>query len=290
MALPVWGNLEKSQIDSEKIEEAIARLIQAHEDDPDAHVEPGESLNSHKAAEIIDHVIASIVADKIKDGEIIKPKLDIRAVDFIDEKFDKGEVNNFTDFESAAVGTGSIEKRYRTNNVNSGVDQNSIAKVYTIFRESGSYWNCGHELKFDFHIYPGENWGWEVDHGAEVYIKYGMGINADMGTDSDKCFGFKIENYNAEYLRITGFARHYAGLSTIILASDVDPVKRHCLSVLREGNYYRFYIDGVLKGSVLRDIPGTVTNPYLTHVIKNPLAGGSGENTILHIGFFFPFP
>jgi hypothetical protein len=66
----VWGNLYKSQISAEKIEEAILRMIQDHEDDPDAHLEEGESLYSHKASEIIDHIIQSIVSDKIKDGEV----------------------------------------------------------------------------------------------------------------------------------------------------------------------------------------------------------------------------
>jgi hypothetical protein len=66
MALPVWGNLEKSQIDAEKIEEAIARLISEHCDDETAHLGAGQSLQSHKASEIIDHLAESIVADKIK--------------------------------------------------------------------------------------------------------------------------------------------------------------------------------------------------------------------------------
>lgn len=75
MALPVWGNLEKSQIDDEKIEEAIARLIQAHEDDPNAHVEVGESLQSHKVSEIIDHAVRSVVYDKIAEFGIDLKKL-----------------------------------------------------------------------------------------------------------------------------------------------------------------------------------------------------------------------
>ena len=70
-----WGNLLKSQISAEKIEEAILRMIQDHEDDPNAHLETGESLYSHKASEIIDHIVASIIADKIKDNEVIDPKL-----------------------------------------------------------------------------------------------------------------------------------------------------------------------------------------------------------------------
>jgi len=79
MALPVWGNLQKSQIDSETIEEAIARLIQGHEDDSDAHIEVGESLQSHKASAIIDHVVSSIIADKIGAGEVTAPKIIVGA-------------------------------------------------------------------------------------------------------------------------------------------------------------------------------------------------------------------
>ncbi len=72
-----WGNLLKSQISTEKIEEAVARLIQSHEDDANAHVEVGESLYSHKASEIIDHIASSIINDKINAGEITPPKLKV---------------------------------------------------------------------------------------------------------------------------------------------------------------------------------------------------------------------
>ena len=66
----VWGNLVKSAVSSEKIEEAISRMIQDHENDENAHVEIGESLYSHKASEIIDHIAQSIIADKVGLGEI----------------------------------------------------------------------------------------------------------------------------------------------------------------------------------------------------------------------------
>jgi hypothetical protein len=65
-----WGQLAKSQTDPEKIEEAIQRLINEHNADPEAHLVEGGSLKSHKMAEIIDHLIESIIADKIKAGEI----------------------------------------------------------------------------------------------------------------------------------------------------------------------------------------------------------------------------
>jgi hypothetical protein len=41
-------------------------LIATHEADPDAHLETGESLQSHKASEIIDHLARSIVRDKLE--------------------------------------------------------------------------------------------------------------------------------------------------------------------------------------------------------------------------------
>ena len=68
MGLPVWGQLDKSQTDSEKIEEAILRLISEHNEDETAHLGAGQSLQSHKAAEIIDHLAESIVEDKFAEG------------------------------------------------------------------------------------------------------------------------------------------------------------------------------------------------------------------------------
>jgi len=62
---PVWGMLSKSAVDDETIEEAIDRLILAHNENEDSHLEAGQSLQSHKASEIIDHLASSIVADKI---------------------------------------------------------------------------------------------------------------------------------------------------------------------------------------------------------------------------------
>lgn len=64
MANPVWGLLAKSQDDAEKIEEAISRLIAEHEADPNAHLGVGESLETHRATDILDHVPGCVLADK----------------------------------------------------------------------------------------------------------------------------------------------------------------------------------------------------------------------------------
>lgn len=66
MADPVWGALQKSQVDPATIDEEIDTKIQDHLDDPDAHIEAGQSLQSHKASVIIDHVARSVLNDKIE--------------------------------------------------------------------------------------------------------------------------------------------------------------------------------------------------------------------------------
>jgi hypothetical protein len=71
MALQVWGLLPKSQTSNETIEEAIARLIAEHESDEEAHLGVGDSLQSHKASEIIDHLARSIVTDKISANQLV---------------------------------------------------------------------------------------------------------------------------------------------------------------------------------------------------------------------------
>lgn len=64
MSLPLWGQLEKAQDDPQTIEQAIAQAIIEHENDPEAHLGEGESLQSHKSELVIDHPATSIVPDK----------------------------------------------------------------------------------------------------------------------------------------------------------------------------------------------------------------------------------
>lgn len=62
----IWGNLVRATTDPTLIDEAITDAIVAHNDDPDAHVGEGQALESHRAAEIIDHRAESVVNDKIR--------------------------------------------------------------------------------------------------------------------------------------------------------------------------------------------------------------------------------
>ena len=70
MALPIWENLPKNQGSNEKIEEAIAAAIAAHNANEAAHLAEGQSLQSHRASEVIDHLVKSVVEAILADGAI----------------------------------------------------------------------------------------------------------------------------------------------------------------------------------------------------------------------------
>jgi hypothetical protein len=63
--MDTWGLIPKNQTDPETIEEAINRITQSHDDDPESHLDPGQALTSHRAQEIIDHIARSVVRDKL---------------------------------------------------------------------------------------------------------------------------------------------------------------------------------------------------------------------------------
>jgi len=75
MALPLWGQLQKSQDDAETIEEAIDRIVAEHNGDSEAHLGEGQSIAQHKAEDIIDHPALSIIADKYAQNSITSDKL-----------------------------------------------------------------------------------------------------------------------------------------------------------------------------------------------------------------------
>jgi hypothetical protein len=66
MTIDTWGDKPKSQVDNSTVDEEIDLKIDEHLADPDAHLEIGESLQSHKASEIIDHLAESVLNDKLQ--------------------------------------------------------------------------------------------------------------------------------------------------------------------------------------------------------------------------------
>jgi len=88
-------------MDNEKIEEAIARLIAVHNDDETSHLDTGQSLQSHKASQIIDHLAASIVADKIGNREVLDEHLQH------DRQVIAPSFDSLDGFYTSATGTGA---------------------------------------------------------------------------------------------------------------------------------------------------------------------------------------
>lgn len=241
----VWGNLSKSQISAETIEQAIARLIQAHENDPDAHVEEGESLNSHKASAIIDHVASSIVSDKIKEWEIFK----------IGGSFDRNDFHWFTIFESLD-GFGKTEIDGGTVTVNGNYVEASTGA--TEYAQAG----LGKALNIM------NTFSWDVNRRfrSRVVLTSITEVAAEwvMGGD-DKFIGFLWQD-NVDIIGVedTLFAITQNGGAPTKVALDVNmqagsPDDYEV--VYTAGVDAKFYVNGVLKATITTTLPtGTISD------------------------------
>jgi len=232
MALPVWGNLEKSQIDNEKIEEAIDRRIQAHEDDPDAHLETGESLQSHKASAIIDHLATSIIADKIGDGEVIASKFGFihfpTFFESIDGYIKSAGVSFLNDYVELLTAASSSDLQY-------------LKKRFPI-AIFGMSWDKNHDLEFTFST--------DALHNIEVVICAG-----DVGIK--RHIGIKIASSN-----VLGTVGNGTTETTVGLGA-VDPTAGLVARIVfTTGEKCEFYINGVLEGTISTNLPTGVTDAH----------------------------
>lgn len=233
MTLPLWGGLEKAQDDNQTIVEAIDAAIVAHEADPDSHLGAGESLEQHKTESVIDHPVASIVADKTTVQEY---------------HFD-------TTFESLAGFT-----------ITSHVDPTSWPGVNI------SYWdpqadleyikanllslmgtgNLTHDFQFDTYFYN------DVESGVAI-IYVGV-CNSAM---SQFELGFKLVGRN-----IIGFAR-WSG-SEHVTATLYTPVYAEVVFVRvfydYEANVIHFYVNGVEQATLEPTATLTSNNQFAFHV------------------------
>jgi hypothetical protein len=263
-----WGQLAKSQTDPEKIEEAIQRLIAEHNADPEAHLVEGGSLQSHKMAEIIDHLVSSIIADKIKDGEVTPPKI----LSLLSNEEEVGHISDFSTWDSYVAGSGSVTKRFKYNEVATGSTINSIASIYLKF---GNYPGYSGPYRFDFKVYIEEY----INEGMECYIKFGGGnYLPNDGNVPSRCFGFKLTAIEIEEevyeVKVEGFVRNYFGVSYVTLATNLQVTEAYVLSIDWVGDTFNFYIDGVLKGQIVKtQMTPWGTEVYLVHAIKNNVAG-----------------
>jgi len=242
-----WGLLPKSQVDDEKIEEAINRLIQAHDDDETAHLGAGQSLQSHKVSEIIDHLVASIIADKLAKFSVNLEKLMADRIYFF-----SGEIDNAI-WEYEVDGNGSIVKH-----------------VLGIFLMSG---NVSGNYTYIAAV-PG---GWQdlVNFGKDIIFQTSFQVNQitsqtiwlTVGCQpaSEKYFGFKIVNNKLYSVSWNTGSEESTELLT--LTADTIYVIRADFKVSEQKIY--FYVDEVLKATHTTNIPSGTTDTAIFYQIKS---------------------
>ena len=217
MTVVTWGMLAKSLEDDETIEEAIDRLIAAHNEDEESHLDDGQSLQSHKASEIIDHVIASIVADKLSASEHISQC----SFESLDNWNQTGSVS-LDGWPGVALyfEDGAVE----------------LSALSSTIKHSGNWLSYSKDMLFQFV-------GWvSSDANNTIHAILG-GYSAD---DNLEGFGFQIVDGT-----VKGFWGDGAS-PTFTADLGVDFTVAHVFRVLYSAidKNCKYYIDGVLKATI----------------------------------------
>lgn len=221
----VWGQLQKSQISAETIEEAITRLIATHNDDSDAHIGEGRSLNTHKAQETIDHPADSVVEDKYADQSIENEKF----------KFNQFKLESYFEsidaWASYTGGTGAITLGLASILLATGADINSWARV------NGEAWAEGDAVDY-------------LKNPRFIVIAKRMGdtkqkIHLVCGSWDLDGFGFYIE-YDILYaITMKDGVEHATNISAGIDTTEWHRYK----AIYTSGEKVEFYVDDVLKAT-----------------------------------------
>ncbi len=242
MSVENWGMLAKSAVDPETIEQAIARLILVHEEDEASHLGVGESLQSHKASEIIDHAARSIVYDKLAGAQIIYS----------------------TQFENSAVftivGTPIFQFPGFVLNAASGGFA-SRDEVYINAENLGLEFDFSKDMIFQFVIFAevGANaeFRWNINAGSLVSTERNLGLSI---TDNEAHFYFaRTDGTDKTTLDWASFAE--ATFYVVRIEYDAS-----------EGKAF-FYINNVLLGSLTCPNTAAVDVLYIHFGAWNTTAG-----------------
>lgn len=221
----VWGLLPKAQDDNQKIDEAITAAISAHESDPDAHLGEGDSLQSHKASEIIDHKLGSILADKLTNSE----QMYLCTFESLDRW-------TLTGSEYGTFWPGVV------------LWVDGVSPVYSSLKTElfgpAEFLNYSKNMLF-------QTTAWVAETGKKTVI---MGFGRISSSDVVDGFGIRIINGT-----IYGYWHDGSTLHTTTL-SDVDFYDLHVYRAQYDALTLTvtFYVDGVQKGTItLDEAPGS---------------------------------
>lgn len=249
----IWGMLPKALDDDQTILEAIAALIAAHEADEEAHLGVGESLQSHRASEIIDHLAESVVQDKILDGEINLAK----------KSWNEFEYNTCWD----SLGAWS----YAAGRATAGVAGMMLSA------------NAGSDTEAKL---AGEGYGdasatdWTKDMLFQAAIKlpattsqlcYFMIGSCELdGTDNS--FGFKISNGTLYAIHIVSDGDTQTEYTTEITGITLTNFNIYRADFNVTAQEFNFYVDGALKATQTTNIPTQNMPSFFAFYLKNTTA------------------
>lgn len=233
----IWGLLTKSLVDNETIEQAIDRIVAAHNADETAHLGTGQSLQSHKASEIIDHLARSILRDKLKFNRFV-----------IDEHFSTidawGISGNVSVVSISEVGiwTASLIDSESYMYIQPGEGTEGQAD-----KEQNPVWET--RVKFD-------------DSASQIaYIK--QGPPDDIGG-----VGFKV--VNSTLYAVYWDAANNEQLEEIT-GINIYPFHTYRVEYVN-GVSVKWYVDGVLKKTLTSYFPSTGAF-YISYYIKTTAVG-----------------
>jgi len=256
-----WGIISKNQIDPERVEAAIARIIGEHNDDEQAHIGEGRSLDQHKLSDVIDHVVASIVADKIKDWEVIK----------LGGSFDRTDFHWFTFFESldgfhkAVYGDGTVTLNTSYLEIASGAADPGWAMIVE-----------------DVGIYDLFSWDKKRRIRTRVLfssitqhvVSIANGLAENL--PAQKCVRFLITNG-----AVHGYVSDGSAATDLDLSFNLVAATAYNLEIrFFPAEKVEFYIDGVLKGTITTNIPAGTSDAGIMMYIRIGNWYGAGSKYI----------
>lgn len=240
MTLPLWGQQQKSQDDPETIEQAIDRIVDEHNAAPESHLGSGESLESHKTDEMVDHPAGSIAIDKLAQARVI-----VSAFESIDGwiTFDTGSGAVIHDFANLRLSTGTTS--------------GSIVIIYA----TPSAWVAFDTSKQFF-------WKTTLRFTSDTNQEARFGIGALGGGDGLSGAGFRV---------VDGVLYGYTEDDEVVNSNAISGVDITQWNVYEVRYYpitetFEFYVNGTLGASEIRSFSVTQEDNVALFSLKNTAA------------------
>lgn len=232
----LWGMLYKALDDDQTIAQAIAAAIATHETDPDSHTGEGEALETHKAQEVVDHPIGSVVADKLSHTELVAE------ANF--ESLDAWTITGTVTLQgwtrvSLYIETGGVE----------------ISKIVSLVDGPDEFIDFTKNMLFQTILYLTDK------TNKKAFLMFGKYTNDTTMTG----FGFEIVNGV-----VKGFWQNSVGLQkTADLGINAEAIHVFRAQYSAANKKVSFYIDGVLKGSITdANINGITAEGWVSYILK----------------------